>query len=962
MFIGIVLAVSVPALTVASRTVIDKEYGQYYGFGPSPTNVGFAVLQPHDPYFGEMRSDAIKGPHGHFQHFAPADPGDDFPYTQLKAFEAAEVAAGRPPIFVTSTYGGVKRPVYFEYSLVLDSSNRPTADPSLWQQAVNLNDDRMIRFYANVYLKKTLWTPQYPNYWAASDNCSFRYDDYGVIDPNGIYQNTIVWDKPFAQSDPDFLNSIEYFLSRLKQLAPDVNIAGNEGSMNDETQFPAVWAGFDGTIREDIDDYFQGDSYSRDQVYEFFTRYQWEGPVGKAAILRSLLPHETDPTFTGLMRTSYLTYLIFRGDNFFYGPRYNDSASQGLPLQDYAQIRNNLGLPTAASQSSSPTLDGYRLYSRTTEGGVVYMNWTGQTQTVPLPSGQYYDHNGNAITSLIIPDLTADYAVTASGNRAERPEINPRIKGTVTGPVMVTLSTSGSGGTIHYTLDGSQPTSSSPVYSGPIPVSSSLTISAKTSCAGCLDSFTTTASYTVASSAPTVQFFSTSDSGTGYFSAYYPVVALSYASGSQVSVNYAISGGTAVSGVDYVASPGTAVFPPGALYQSIPLAILNAGSSADKTIQVTLSSPSGANLGSNLTFTYTISGSGVAAPGHAPVLTAGAPTGTLPSTTTAVTLSVTTDEASTCRYSTLAGVSYSLMPYAFASTGGLLQSTPLAGLAPGGSYIYYVRCQSGAYTDSTDYAVSFSVAVAVPAGHAPVLSNGAPAGSLAYNTTSAILSVTTDEGATCRYATSAGVSYSAMTSKFSTTGGTQQSTTVSVAAGKSYKYYVRCSDASGDTDTADYLIAFSVNPAPSGFQPIRVRAGGANYVDSLGQTWVADTHFSFYGGNPQDGAVPIAGTADPALYQSARVGTNAYEFVVPNGAHTVKLKFAETVATGPGQRVFDVVLNGQFVLPMFDVYSDAGPRTADDKTFQVSVTNGMITLVFYGEAGLPQMISAIEID
>lgn len=298
----------------------------------------------------------------------------------------------------------------------------------------------------------------------------------------------------------------------------------------------------------------------------------------------------------------------------------------------------------------------------------------------------------------------------------------------------------------------------------------------------------------------------------------------------------------------------------------------------------------------------------------------------------------------------------------FASTGGLVQSTPLAGLLPGNSYTYYVRCQSGSYTDSTDFAVAFSIAAVASMGHAPVISNGAPTGALPSTTKSVNLSATTDEAATCKYAMTAGVGYSAMTKSFATTGGTQQSTPVSVAAGKSYKYYVRCSDALGDVDTSDYPIGFSVSSMPSGFQAVRVRAGGPNYVDSLGQTWVADTAFSFYGGTPQTASVPISGTADPALYQTARLNPSAYEFLVPNGTHTVVLKFAETVVTGTGQRVFDVVLNGKKILPMFDIYKDAGPQTAADKTFQVSVTDGMLTIVFYGEIGAAPIISAIEIE
>ena len=961
------VTVSITSVPGAVRTVIDKEYGQYYGFGPSATSVGMAVLQPHDSYFGQMRGDAIKAPHGHFQHFAPADTGDDFPYDQLKAYEAAEIAAGRPPIFVTATYAGKKRPVLFEFSLAPDSSNRPTTTSSGWQQAVNLRDDRFIRFYANVYLKNRLWAPVYQTYWAASDNCSFRYNNYGVIDDNGIYQNTITWDQPFAQSDSDFLDSIKYFFTRLKQIAPDVHVVGNEGSMNDESRFSDVWAGFDGTIREEINAYFQGDSYSRNEIYKYFTRYQWEGPAGKAAVLRSLLPRETSSTFSDLMRTGYSTYLIFRGDNFFFAPRFDDGTAQGVPLSDYAQMRNNLGLPTATAQSSSATNDGYRLYSRTTEGGVVYLNITGQSQTVTLPAGQFYDRNGSAVTKLTIPDLKADYAVTQNGNRAERPEINPRIGGTITGPVSVTLSTSSGSGTIRYTLDGSDPSANSTVYSGPISLTSSATIKAKTSCSGCLDSFTTSASYTITGTAPTVQFFAASDSGTAAFPAYYPIVALSNPSGAVVTVSYSVGGGSATSGVDFTGSGGTLTFQPGVTYQSIPVNILNTGSSVDKTVAISLQSASGAGMGANSTFTYTILGGGVQAPvaGHAPVLSGGSPAGVLPSSTTTATLSLTADEPSTCRYATTAGIAFGSMPFAFGTTGNLAQSTALSGLTAGKSYSYYVRCQSGSYTNTGDYTVSFSIAAQTSSGHAPILSNGAPSGILASTTKSATISVATDEAATCKYATTAGVKYSSMTNSFSVTGGTQHSKSVSLSAGKSYNYYVRCSDAYGNVDAGDYLISFSVAAATgtaSTFQPLRIRAGGTNYVDSQGQTWHADSGYSVYGGSSQIVIMPIGGTSDPALYQTARLNPSAYEFTVPNGTHTVKLKFAETVVSGAGQRVFDVVLNGQFVLNQFDIFADSGWGMADDKSFPVSVTNGMVTLVFYSESGAPPMISGIEID
>ncbi len=98
----------------------------------------------------------------------------------------------------------------------------------------------------------------------------------------------------------------------------------------------------------------------------------------------------------------------------------------------------------------------------------------------------------------------------------------------------------------------------------------------------------------------------------------------------------------------------------------------------------------------------------------------------------------------------------------------------------------------------------------------PVRSNAAPSGSLPFGTTSATLSLTTNEAATCRYSTTPNVSYSAMTKTFGTTGGTSQSTTVTgLANGGTYNYYVRCSDTSGNANVDDYAITFSVTSTTS---------------------------------------------------------------------------------------------------------------------------------------------------
>jgi hypothetical protein len=89
-------------------------------------------------------------------------------------------------------------------------------------------------------------------------------------------------------------------------------------------------------------------------------------------------------------------------------------------------------------------------------------------------------------------------------------------------------------------------------------------------------------------------------------------------------------------------------------------------------------------------------------------------------------------------------------------------------------------------------------------------------GTLAVGTTQATLSLTTDENASCRYATSAGVAYASMPNAFTTTGFTTHSTTVTgLSSGGSYNYFVRCRDGVGNANTTDFTISFSV-AAPTG--------------------------------------------------------------------------------------------------------------------------------------------------
>jgi len=94
-----------------------------------------------------------------------------------------------------------------------------------------------------------------------------------------------------------------------------------------------------------------------------------------------------------------------------------------------------------------------------------------------------------------------------------------------------------------------------------------------------------------------------------------------------------------------------------------------------------------------------------------PVRSDGQPTGTLLSGTTEITMSLTTDEPATCRYSTVPGTSYDSMTDTFSTTGGMSHSTLVTGLSDGCDYTFYVRCADSAGNQNTnDFLISFSVA------------------------------------------------------------------------------------------------------------------------------------------------------------------------------------------------------------------------------------------------------------
>ncbi len=148
---------------------------------------------------------------------------------------------------------------------------------------------------------------------------------------------------------------------------------------------------------------------------------------------------------------------------------------------------------------------------------------------------------------------------------------------------------------------------------------------------------------------------------------------------------------------------------------------------------------------------------------------------------------------------------------------------------------------------------------------------------------------------------------------------------------------VRWSSLSSSQADALPIPASSVPQLPGG--EVRILCGNSapRYVDQVGRIWAGDRFFS--GGQAFSTDVPIARSEDPVIWQKGREGNFSYDIPLNPDIYELRLYFAEPLyggdqmeGGGETNRLFDVSVNGEKVLKVFDIVADAGgPRTADVK-------------------------------
>jgi hypothetical protein len=135
-----------------------------------------------------------------------------------------------------------------------------------------------------------------------------------------------------------------------------------------------------------------------------------------------------------------------------------------------------------------------------------------------------------------------------------------------------------------------------------------------------------------------------------------------------------------------------------------------------------------------------------------------------------------------------------------------------------------------------------------------------------------------------------------------------------------------------------------------------VNTGGPRTIDSTDMVYEHDVLSS--AGATAKISTSIAGTEDPALYQSERSGAFAYDIPVPNGVYRVTLKFAKITKNATGQRVFSATAEGQTVLSNLDIFRKVAKFEAYDYPLVVTVTDSMLNLGFVPKTGQAK-VSAI---
>ncbi len=136
---------------------------------------------------------------------------------------------------------------------------------------------------------------------------------------------------------------------------------------------------------------------------------------------------------------------------------------------------------------------------------------------------------------------------------------------------------------------------------------------------------------------------------------------------------------------------------------------------------------------------------------------------------------------------------------------------------------------------------------------------------------------------------------------------------------------------------------------PAWEYPLKINVGGSHSGEWFAdQGWSDNLDYGVIGGTTgQFSGQSISGTTDQMIYQSERWGLVKYQVRLPKGKYTITLMMAENYFAESGRRLFDINLEGHYIIRNLDLFNEAGIHSAYTITVEdVKVSDGMLDIHF----------------
>lgn len=130
--------------------------------------------------------------------------------------------------------------------------------------------------------------------------------------------------------------------------------------------------------------------------------------------------------------------------------------------------------------------------------------------------------------------------------------------------------------------------------------------------------------------------------------------------------------------------------------------------------------------------------------------------------------------------------------------------------------------------------------------------------------------------------------------------------------------------------------------------PVKINVGGDEFHDFLAdQWWTAETEYGHEDGSLRWIDEGISNTELDTLYASAVSRLVGYRVRLSDGIYKVKMMFCENYYDEPGERVFDVYIEGNKAVEELDLYSQVGKHYAHDVLLEeITVDDGELNINF----------------